>query len=36
MNVVWKSTLSPSLVYHLLLRLPYYAFLSIRDKEEGE
>ena len=35
-NVVLKSTLSSSLVYHLPLRLPYYAFLSIRDKEEGD
>ena len=33
MNVVLKSTLSS---YHLPLRLPYYAFLNIRDKEEDE
>ena len=36
MNVVLKSTLSSSLVYHLPLQLPYNAFLSIRDKEEDE
>ena len=36
MNDVLKSTLSSSLNYHLPLRLPYYAFLSIRDKEEDE
>ena len=34
MNVVLKSTGSSSLVYHLPLRLPYYAFLSIRDKRK--
>ena len=36
MNDVLKSTLSSSLNYYLPLRLPYYAFLSIRDKEEDE
>ena len=36
MNDVLKSTLSSSLNYHLPLRLSYYAFLSIRDKEEDE
>ena len=36
MNVVLKSTLSSSSVYHLPLRLPYYALLRIRDKEEDE
>ena len=35
-NVVLKSTLISSLVYHLPLRLPYNAFLSIRDNEEDE
>ena len=34
--VVLKSTLSSSFVDHLTLRLPYYAFLSIRDNEEDE
>ena len=36
MNVVLKSTLCSSLVYDLTLRLAYYAFLSIHDKEEDE